>query len=75
MLEQALQGREKALKAEHTLTLKTVNNLGLVYQDQGKLATAEQMLERALQGKEKALGAKHISTLNIVNNLGVLYQD
>ncbi|KAE9372964.1 HET-domain-containing protein [Stipitochalara longipes BDJ] len=88
MYERALRGREKALGAEHTLTLDTVNNLSLLYADQGKLAEAEQMYERALRGYEQALGAEHTSTLDIqalgaehtstldiVNNLGDLYAD
>jgi tetratricopeptide (TPR) repeat protein len=75
MYERALQGKEKALGAEHTSTLDTVNNLGGLYSSQGKLAEAEKMYERALQGKEKALGAEHTSTLGTVNNLGGLYAD
>jgi len=62
-----------ALGPDHTLTLNTVNNLGLLYKDQGKLKEAEEMLLRALIAYEKALGPDHISTLNTVNNLGLLY--
>jgi hypothetical protein len=46
LYERALAGREKALGPEHTSTLDTVNNLGLLYADQGKLAEAEAMYER-----------------------------
>ncbi|KAF2812175.1 FabD/lysophospholipase-like protein [Mytilinidion resinicola] len=73
MYERALQETEEALGPKHTSKLDTVNNLGLLYTDQGKLAEAEQMYERALQGYEEALGPKHTSTLNTVNNLGLLY--
>src|SRR5947199_3589480 len=66
-------GNEKALGPDHTSTLDTVNNLGILYVNQGKLAEAEQMYQRALAGKEKALGPDHTSTLDTVNNLGVLY--
>jgi tetratricopeptide (TPR) repeat protein len=70
MYEQALRSREKALGAEYISTLDTVNNLGILYQDQGKLALAEQMCERALQGYEKALGAEKITTyLPVLNTL------
>ncbi|KAJ9656807.1 hypothetical protein H2198_004695 [Neophaeococcomyces mojaviensis] len=75
MYERALAGREKALGAEHTSTLDTVNNLGVLYYNQGKLEKAEQMCMRALAGREKALGAEHTSTLDTVNNLGVLYRN
>jgi len=50
MYELALQGREEALGPKHMLTLDTVNNLGILYKNQGKLAEAEQMYNRALQG-------------------------
>ena len=73
MYERALRGYEKALGPEHTSTLTTVGNLGLLYSDQGKLEQAEQMYERALRGEEKAVGPEHTSTLNTVNNLGLLY--
>jgi tetratricopeptide (TPR) repeat protein len=54
--------------------LNTVNNLGILYWDQGKLAEAEQMYVRALTRYEKALGPDHPSTLDTVNFLGVLYR-
>ena len=75
MYLRALQGCEKAGGAEHTSTLNTVNNLGNLYANQGKMAEAEAMYLRALQGKETALGAEHTSTLRTVNNLGLLYAD
>ena len=57
------------------MTLKTVNNLGILYADQGKLAEAEQILEWGLRGYEKALGIEHTSTLDTVSNFGSLYQN
>jgi tetratricopeptide (TPR) repeat protein len=51
----------------------TVNNLGGLYRNQGKLKEAEEMYRRALAGYEKALGTDHTPTLNAVNNLGSLY--
>jgi tetratricopeptide (TPR) repeat protein len=71
----ALRGKEKALGAEHTSTLDTVNNLGILYKSQGKLAEVEEMYVRALCGYEKAWGAEHTLTLDTVNNLGILYKD
>ena len=75
MYVRALAGYEMALGPGHTSTLRTVNNLGNLYRDQGKLAEAEQMYARALAGTEKALGPDHTSTLFTVNNLGNLYHD
>ncbi|KAF2491466.1 hypothetical protein BU16DRAFT_565165 [Lophium mytilinum] len=81
MYTRALQGYKEALGPKHTLTLKMINNLGIVYvkqgllyADQGKLANAEAMYTRALEGYEEALGLKHTSTLNTVHNLGILYK-
>jgi Tfp pilus assembly protein PilF len=73
MYLRALQGYEKAGGAEHTSTLGTVSNLGLLSAEQGKMAEAEKMYLQALRGNEKALGAEHASTLDTVPNLGLLY--
>jgi len=43
MFVRALEGREEAFGAEHTSTLMTVNNLGLLYEKQGKFDRAEKM--------------------------------
>ncbi|SLM40977.1 beta transducin-like protein het-e4s [Lasallia pustulata] len=75
MYRRALEGKEKAWGPEHTSTLDTVNNLGILYADQGKMAEAEVMYRRALEGYEKAWGPEHTSTLDTVNNLGILYAD
>lgn len=39
--QRALEEHEKVWGPEHTLTLRTINNLGLLYADQGKMAEAE----------------------------------
>jgi tetratricopeptide (TPR) repeat protein len=62
MFERALRGWEKVLGAEHKSTLTTVNNLGLLYADQGRLDNAEAMFERALRGYEKAFKPENLST-------------
>ncbi|SLM37270.1 nb-arc and tpr domain protein [Lasallia pustulata] len=65
MYRRALEGREKAWGPEHTSTLDTVNNLGNLYADQGKMAEAEAMYRRALESKEKAQDGRsgsHVST-------------
>ena len=61
--------------AKHTSTLNTVNNLGLLYKNQGKMKEAEEMLLRALRGYGEAWGAKHMSALDTVYGLGNLYRD
>ncbi len=47
MYLRALTGYEKAWGPEHTSTLDTVNNLGNLYRDQGKMKEAEDMFQRA----------------------------
>jgi tetratricopeptide (TPR) repeat protein len=74
MYIRALEGYKTALGAEHISTLNTVNNLGNLYYNQGKLAEAENIYVRALEGYKKVLGAEHTSTLDTVNNLGILYR-
>jgi len=48
MFQRALKGYEKALRPDHTFTLNTVNNLGFLYKDLGRMVEAEAMLQRAL---------------------------
>ena len=62
MYRRALEGKEKAWGPEHTSTLDTVNNLGNLYANQGKMQEAEAMYRRALEGYEKAWGPEHTST-------------
>jgi len=59
MCQRALQGYEKALGRDHTSTLNTVNNLGLLYRHQGRLNEAEAMFQRALSGFQAGLGPSH----------------
>jgi len=47
-IHSTLAGKEKALGADHTLTLNAVNNVGALYADQGKLDEAEKMYRRTL---------------------------
>jgi tetratricopeptide (TPR) repeat protein len=73
MYRRALDGYEMTYGPEHIETLDAVNNLGLLYTEQGRLKNAEQMLQRALDGYEKTYGPEHAKTLHIVNNIGILY--
>jgi hypothetical protein len=72
MYMQAPAGYEKAFKAEHTSSIRTMNNLAILYKAQYKLAKAEAMHERALSGREKAFGPEHRDTLAILDNLVAL---
>jgi TolA-binding protein len=70
----ALRGYEEVWGAKYTSTLDTVNNLGNLYLNQGKLKEAEEMYVRALRGKEEVWG-RSASTLDTIYNLGNLYRD
>jgi tetratricopeptide (TPR) repeat protein len=77
MYMRALEGKEAALGPKHTSTLSTVNNLGNLYANQGKLGEAEAMFLQALQGYKESLGADQIRTylpaLNTMGNMGELF--
>ena len=56
MYLRALQEKEKALGAEHTSTLDTVNNLGNLCNNQGKMAEAEAMYLRGAARVREGVG-------------------
>ncbi len=62
------------LGAEHPQTLRSLNNLAVLYQAQGRYGEAEPLYRRALETSERALGAEHPQTLNSFNNLAALYE-
>ncbi|KAF1816463.1 hypothetical protein P152DRAFT_125308 [Eremomyces bilateralis CBS 781.70] len=77
MYMRALQGYEEILGPKHTSTLGTVNCLGTLYANQGKLKEAEEMYIRALQGYEEALDSETLPryrpALNTISNLGDIF--
>jgi tetratricopeptide (TPR) repeat protein len=66
-----MEGREAGPKRPDTLG--TVENLAIVYGDQGRYEEAERLYQRALQGTEEKLGPKHPNTLGTVRNLAIVY--
>src|SRR5439155_533835 len=60
---------------EHLDTLGSLNNLAILYAEQGKYELAEPLIQRALAGRERVLGPEHPSTFSTVNNLATLYTD
>jgi tetratricopeptide (TPR) repeat protein len=70
MYQRALQGYEKAWGPEHTETLATVNNLGVLYKNLGRLDEAEKMLQRALDGYARAISLENLMTyVPALNNM------
>ena len=74
-LEQAVEIRRRELGDEHPGTLDSINNLGMLFQYQGKYAEAEPLYREDLEVSRRTLGDEHPSTLISINNLGVLFQD
>ena len=57
---------------DHPDTLRSVNNLGVLLQKQGKLEEAEVLSRRVLEGCERVLGVEHRNTVYTRGNLGLL---
>jgi hypothetical protein len=72
MYKRALQGNKEALGAEHTSTLRTVNNLGNLYKSQSKLAEARIMYLKALEGYQKVIGYDHPKCRRLQEKLNAL---
>lgn len=68
----ALATRRLTLGEEHPDTLASINSMGVLLQDQGKLSEAEPYFRDALEKSRRVLGQEHPSTLSAINNLGTL---
>ncbi|KAH6880031.1 caspase domain-containing protein [Thelonectria olida] len=68
-----LQLRQKAMGAEHTDTLSSMNSLANVLQRQGRYWQAEEMHQQTLELRQKVLGQQHPDTLASMNNLALLF--
>ena len=53
--------------------MRLLNNLALLYRDQGRYAEAEPYYKRSLAISEKALGSEHPDVGTSLNNLAALY--
>ena len=58
-----------------TPTPRSLNNLALLYRNQGKYEQAEPLYQRALAIRERVLGAEHPDTARSLNNLALLYRN
>ena len=61
------------LGPDHPDTLRSVNNLALLYIDERRYVEAEPLSKRLLEARERVLGKDHPDTLTSVNNLAGLY--
>ncbi|HEX6812763.1 MAG TPA: tetratricopeptide repeat protein [Planctomycetota bacterium] len=69
---EALEIRRRWLGGEHEDTLISINGMGLLLQQQGRLAEAEPLYREALEIRSRRLGDEHADTLISINNMGYL---
>lgn len=74
MYRRALDGYAQAFGSGHRLTIDTANNLGVLYEKQGRLEKAARMYRRALDGYAQSFGPGHPSIVDTANSLGILYE-
>ena len=60
------------LGEDHTDTLCTMNNIGVLLSDQGNLEEAEAIFEKVFMGFTKSCGETHLETIRAKNNLLLL---
>ena len=74
LLLRALSLQERRLGKQHDHVAWTLNILGSLYRNQGRLMEAERTLKRALQLEEKNHGPNHREVADCVNNLATVYR-
>jgi CHAT domain-containing protein/tetratricopeptide (TPR) repeat protein len=74
LARRSLALREKALGPHHPEVATSLNNLAVLYKEQGAYARAEPFYVRALGIREQAQGAMHPDVAVTLNNLAALYQ-
>jgi tetratricopeptide (TPR) repeat protein len=67
--------REKALGPNHPDVAESLNNLAVLYKNQGRYTDAEPLYRRSLTIEEKALGPDHPAVATSLSNLASMYVD
>ena len=62
------------LGEEHSDTLQSMNNLALLYQNQGRHDEAEPLYVKTLEVRRRVLGEKHPKTLLSMKRLAKFYE-
>ena len=65
---------EEALGMESSVTLDTLNSLGVKLDDNGETEAARGIFERCWEGQESLLGEYHADTLATAENLSIVYK-
>ncbi len=68
----AVEGRRRVLGPTHEDTLKSMNNLGLVYADELRLEEAEALQREVLQARIEIFGETDVQTMVSLNNLALV---
>ncbi len=63
------------LGEEHPDTALSLNNLAMLYQDQGKYEQAEPLLQQALAMRQRVLGEEHPQSLTLAENYSYLLEE
>jgi tetratricopeptide (TPR) repeat protein len=66
--------REKTLGPDHPDVAVSLNNLGLLYESQGRYGNAEPLLKRSLAIAEKTLGTNNPDFATSLSSLASLYE-
>ncbi|MCH8147087.1 MAG: serine/threonine protein kinase [Planctomycetes bacterium] len=73
--EACLQIRRRELGDDHTDTLISISNMGLLLRVMGKYEEALSYGREALEGSRRVLGDDHPNTLNSISNMGHILKD
>lgn len=73
MLTTLMTAQHTQLGFDHSFTLETTYNLGVVYDRQGKYTESQGMLARAVDRMELTVGPDHPETLLVLDMLGTSY--
>jgi tetratricopeptide (TPR) repeat protein/tRNA A-37 threonylcarbamoyl transferase component Bud32 len=68
-LVEALETHRRHLGSDHIETARSLNALGLLRRDQGRLDEAEDLFRQALAIRERGLGARHAAVASTLQNL------
>ncbi len=70
--ERSLAIREKVLEPDHPDVAQSLNNMAVLYHDQGAYGEAEPVIKRALAIREKVLGPGHPHVAQSLENYAAL---
>jgi tetratricopeptide (TPR) repeat protein len=74
-LLKAMEIRQRVLGKDHPDALKSMNDLALVWGEQGKCAEAVALYRQALAAEQRVLGKDHPDALKSMNDLGFVLCD